>query len=241
MNAADEGTRATGLPEWWPSDKPYIIGDCLEGMKAIPDKSVDLVLTDPPYGINFSPHLKKWNGSRNNFERITNDKGEINYKDIIYQFNRISKRMIIFGAENFYQSLPSRGSWICWDKRPAHIENEMIGTPFELAWVDIDGMAYRMYRVLHGGVINADSAEGNNEKRLHPTQKPITLFKKILMDFSNIGDVILDPFLGSGTTLAACRKTNRIGLGFEIEPAYEDAIIKRSLQDIPRLETFEVK
>ena len=194
--------------------------DCLEIMKLMPDKSVDLVLTDPPYGIDFKPHLKKWNGDPNVYEKVRNDSGELNYNGLLLELNRIGNRVIIFGAENFHHSLPSRGSWICWDKRPPHIENEMIGTPFELAWINIDGTAYKMYRVVHGGVINADSLNGNNDKRFHPTQKPVSLFARITRDFSKDTDTIFDPFLGSGTTALAAKQLGRNFIGVELSSQY---------------------
>jgi len=72
----------------------------------------------------------------------------------------------------------------------------------------------------------------NKEKRVHPTQKPIALFEWILERYSEPEQIILDPFLGSGTTLASCRKTNRIGLGFEINPEYEEIIRKRGMDEL---------
>ena len=198
----------------------------------MPDKCVDLVLTDPPYGINFKPHLKKWNGDKNNYKKIDNDDGNLDYGFIISELERIGKRVIIWGAENFYQYLPHRGSWICWDKRPPHITNEMIGIPFELAWVNKIGTAYKLYRIVHGGVINADSIKGNNEKRFHPTQKPVKLFAKIIEDFTNNGDIVLDPFIGSGTTALAAKLLGRNYLGIEKNPEYVKIANDRLRQEL---------
>jgi DNA modification methylase len=69
--------------------------------------------------------------------------------------------------------------------------------------------------------------EGEHDKRLHPTQKPVMTLEKILNDFTKNGDIILDGFLGSGSTLIACEKTNRICYGMELDPKYVDVIIKR--------------
>ena len=69
--------------------------------------------------------------------------------------------------------------------------------------------------------------EGESGERVHPTQKPVKLISQILEDFSKPNDIVYDPFLGSGTTLIASEKTNRICYGMEIDPAYCDVIIQR--------------
>ena len=69
--------------------------DCLEFMKTLHDKCIDLVLTDPPYGINFIPPNKKWNGGKNSFSKIENDKGEIDYTELVKELERIGKKVII--------------------------------------------------------------------------------------------------------------------------------------------------
>jgi len=205
--------------------------DCLEFMKEMPNKSVDLVLTDPPYGIDFIPPNKKWSGESNDFEIIENDGGEIDYKFLINELERIAFKVIIFGAENFYSELPHSGRWICWDKRPSHVTNEMAGSAFELAWSNQTEGFYKMYRVIHGGVVNDDSLIGNNQKRFHTTQKPVKLFSQIISDYSEEGDTILDPFLGSGTTAVACKQLKRNYIGIEISEKYCEIARRRLEQE----------
>lgn len=194
-----------------------IHGDCFDVMKKFPDKSIDLILSDPPYGIDYNN--KKMNRkSSNSFEDIIGDKkSDINFKELIRECQRIAKITIIFGAINFFDSLPYKGIWICWDKRTKIEADKAFGSPFELAWCDKIGGYDKIYRIMHGGVINAD---GNNSKRFHPTQKPIKLFSAILRDFSKENDIILDPFLGSGTTAIACKQTKRNYIGIEISQEY---------------------
>ncbi len=193
--------------------------DCLEFMKTLPDKCIDLVLTDPPYGINYDneynsrPNEKKW-------QKMENDDKQINYKNCIEELQRIGKKVIIFGAENFYKDLPHRGRWICWDKRLSENADKIMGSSFELAWVDSESGFYKTYRVLHGGVINDDSRIGNTDARFHPTQKPVRLMQKIIQDYSRENDVVFDPFLGSGTTAVAAKLLNRNYIGCEISPEY---------------------
>ena len=77
--------------------------DCFETMKRIPDGFIDLVLTDPPYGINWSSLYKKYNGDDNSWQPIKNDEGLFDYDLMFKEVCRVSKKAIVFGAENFYQ------------------------------------------------------------------------------------------------------------------------------------------
>jgi DNA modification methylase len=95
--------------------------------------------------------------------------------------------------------------------------DRMLGSPFELAWVNRTSGFDRIYRIQHGGVVNAD---GHGIKRVHPTQKPIELMKRIIEDYTKPGDLVVDPFCGSGTTGIACNITDRRFIGIEIDPHY---------------------
>ena len=200
-------------------------GDCLELMKDIPDGSVDCVITDPPYGIGYDN--KKLNRkSSKDYGKIKMDSGEIDYKKMIQEMQRIAKRTIIFGAINFFHSLPYKGIWLCWDKRTKVEADGLFGSPFELAWCDKIGGYDKIYRLMHGGVVNADGA---NCPRMHPTQKPVLLMKTIIQDFSEEGQTICDPFMGSGTTGVACAQTGRKFIGIELDPKYFQ-IAKRRIE-----------
>jgi DNA modification methylase len=109
-----------------------------------------------------------------------------------------------------------------WDKRVNENADKMIGSPFELAWSSKSSGFDKIYRVMHGGVVNAD---GHNARREHPTQKPIKLLAAVIKDFAE--GLILDLFLGSGTTLLAAQQLNRKCYGMEISPQYCDVIVKR--------------
>jgi len=206
-----------------------ICGDCLEILKELPDNSVDLVLTDPPYGINYdNKDLNRQ--SPENFGKIENDNGEIDYLNLITEFQRISKMVIVFGAINFMQDLPYKGIWICWDKRTKIEADKVFGSPFELAWCNKISGYDKIYRIMHGGVINADRKE--LKKRVHPTQKPVELMKRIIEDFSKEDDIVLDPFLGSGTTAVACKQLGRNYIGIELSKEYCSIAKKRLEQDV---------
>jgi DNA modification methylase len=103
----------------------------------------------------------------------------------------------------------------------------MIGSPFELAWCSGDQKSGLMYRVLHGGVVNADKA---NTIRYHPTQKPLTLMTRIIGDLT-IGTVA-DPFMGSGSTLRAAKDLGRGAIGIEIDERYCEIAARRLAQGV---------
>jgi len=105
----------------------------------------------------------------------------------------------------------------------------------ELAWTSFTS-ATRIFKWRWNGMLQEDMK--NKEHRVHPTQKPVGLFKKILMKYSKEGDAICDPFLGSGTTLEACQDTNRNCIGFEISPDWEKHYRKRLRLDNAKLDAW---
>ena len=192
------------------------LGDCLEYIKSLQPKSVQAVITDPPYGI-------QWSGSNDStltWKPIENDDGTLDLRPIL----NMNCLVISFGANCYPEQLPHRGRWICWDKRVVEKSDRMRGSAFELAWTNRKSGFDKMYRVMHGGVVNAD---GHNAPRVHPTQKPLVLMKRIILDFTNEGDTVLDPFMGSGTTGVACVETGRNFIGCEISPEYFSIAEKR--------------
>ena len=125
-------------------DYKLYLGDCLEIMKTMPDKSVDAVITDPPYGIN-------WKGnpaSTLNWNPVINDEGDLDITSIL----NMDCLVISFGANNYPRQLPFGGRWICWDKRCVEKSDRMLGSPFELAWTNNKSGFDKMYRLMHGGV-----------------------------------------------------------------------------------------
>lgn len=219
------------------------IGDCLELMQEYPDNHFDLVLTDPPYGIgeaagkNITRGVKTaFGGKRGKFVKST-DYGISNWDNHrigIEHFNemfRISKNQIIFGGNYYTDYLPPSACWIVWDKDNG--ANDFADC--ELAWTSFPS-AVRMIKYRWNGMLQEDMA--HKEKRTHPTQKPTPLFTWILEKYSKEGDLICDPFLGSGTTLEACRKTNRNCIGFEISDEWEKHYANRAMTHTPTLSSY---
>ena len=191
-------------------------GDCREILPTL--GKVDLVLTDPPYGIGWMGS----NASTRKWDKVYGDDSEM---DLRFMLN-MGCRVISFGANNYPNQLPHKGRWICWDKRVDPRADKMLGSAFELAWVNKDSGFNDIYRVMHGGVVNSDIGQ-----RQHPTQKPTSLFKMILLDFPE-AQLVLDPFLGSGTTALACKSLNRRCIGIEIEEKYCEIAAQRCSQGV---------
>lgn len=186
-------------------------------------KEATAIITDPPYGIDYPADWKKWDGRESDFKKVEGDLQEFDPRPFLNY-----PTVLLFGANYFTRHLP-QGGWLCWDKRLKDELDDMVGSPFELAWFKSSTTKRTsiMVRVLHGGVVNADSTQGNNQKRYHPTQKPVVLMEEILKKLTREREVICDPFCGSGTTLIAAENTNRTCIAYEIDPLYCNIILSR--------------
>jgi DNA modification methylase len=191
--------------------------DCRTVMRAL---RPSWIVTDPPYGINYNAERQNLNSGQK-YKDIANDDGSM---DLEFIFMAEGNK-VVFGANCFPHLLPHRGRWICWDKRTNESADKALGSPFELAWTSRTSGYDKIYRIMHGGFVNDDGG-----KRYHPTQKPVRLFYRILEDFTNEDDLILDPFMGSGTTLIAAQKLGRKAVGIEIDKHYCDIAIERLSQ-----------
>lgn len=202
-----------------------IYGDCLDVMKSMPDKCVDLVLTDPPYGIAINKKCKSF-GERTDLSREKTNKiwdDKIPTKEYFKEIMRISKNQIVFGANYFWENFYSSQCYIIWDKR-----DDLPKVPFcdtEFAWTSFNKMS-KKYIVRNHGFVR----DSKDEKILHPTQKPSELFRMIISDFTDFDMTIFDPFAGSGTTAIACLETGRNYILVEKEPEYVEIINKRISQ-----------
>lgn len=192
------------------------IGDCLEIMQGFPDKHFDLILTDPPYGIGES---NERNATRKCFAKTTDfghyewDKNRIG-EEYFDEMMRVSKNQIIFGGNYYTDYLPPSACWIVWDKDNG--ANDFADC--ELAWGSFN-TAVRIFRFRWQGMLQGNMKR--KEKRVHPTQKPVPLFEWIIKKYSEEGDLICDPFLGGGTCLEACHRTDRSCFGIDINPQWE--------------------
>lgn len=208
------------------------IADSLGTMMEYPDNHFDLVLTDPPYGVSIWKNGVSGNGlcaPKTKFGPVGWDKKRI-CEEYFIEMMRISKNQIIFGGNYYTDYLYPSPCWIIWDK-------EINGNfaDCEMAWTSFK-TATRLHKHRWNGMLQEDMA--HKEKRIHPTQKPVPLFMWILEKYSKEGDLICDPFLGSGTTLEACRKTNRNCIGFEISDEWEGHYADRVMSHTPTLQSY---
>jgi DNA modification methylase len=184
----------------------------------------DFIHTDPPYGINYSSENSGYKTS-NKFEVIKNDEKGVDIANLFL----FDCPKVVWGANCFPNKLPHRGRWAVWYKRGEGAE-KALGSPFELAWIDITSGYDRFYKIVHGGFVNSDGG-----KRLHPTQKPVKLVDEILNDLAKDSKLILDLFLGSGTTMLASHQLKRNCYGMELDPKYCQVIVDRMKKLDPSL------
>ena len=215
--------------------------DCLEGMEQIPDGGVDLIVTDPPYLINYSRHVK---GHR--FEnKILNDNNPELISKYIKECYRILKNnsaMYMFASHKtvdfFKQELEGTGfnvkNMIIWDKQRQGMgdTSTVFGFQYELIFFVSKGQPKIRGKRL-SDIWSFPRVVGRNQ--VHQNQKPIELIERCVTKHSNEGDVVFDGFLGSGTTAIACLNTNRHFIGFELDKEYFDIATKRIKEHEPEL------
>lgn len=190
----------------------------MDGQKA------DMVFTDPPYGINIvgdNGKVGAGNLAKNKVysKVIADDTTETAEKAYIILKN-YSDRLIIWGGNYFVNFLDFSDGWIIWDKRGDMNSNNFADG--EMAWCSFH-TPVRIYKQIWNGMIR----EGEHENRVHPTQKPIKMLGEILKDFTKDGEIVLDVFGGSGSTLIACEQLGRKCYMMELDPKYCDVIRKR--------------
>lgn len=211
-------------------------------------KKADMVFTDPPYGINIVKGNKLGgkgtigSSNKNKIGRMRQpggkSKGTVGGKGIIkprlYRhiinddkpfdpsfLMELAPTIILWGGNCYASRLPNSNGWLVWDKGTSP------NTTFsacELAYTN-KGNHIKKYEHRWSGMCRAGGRKEELQDRVHPTQKPVGLITQILIDYE--GSLVLDLFLGSGSTLIACEKTNRICYGMEIDPYYCDVIVTR--------------
>lgn len=190
--------------------------------------TADMVFTDSPYGINAvnddgvcvaygDNHVAQ----RGKYAKVIGDDTTETAQQAYDIYSQLCDKMILWGGNYFLDFLPSSDGWLIWDKRgESGIRNTFADG--EMAWCSFH-TPVRIYHQLWNGMIR----EGEHEKRVHPTQKPIRMLSEILKDFSKEKEVIVDVFGGSGSTLIACEQLNRKCYMCELDPHYCDVIIQR--------------
>lgn len=203
--------------------------DCVNLLKTFPDKCVDLVVTDPPYGMSYeSNHYR----GGNPFGKIAGD--TFFDPSWITEFKRLAKKAVfVFCRWDNLKDLPQPKSFIVWVKNnwSAGDLNHEYGRMWEgILFYPMESHEFkkRMPDVI-------DVRRLPPTELLHPTQKPLPLIKLLIENNSVVGDIILDPFLGSGTTAVAAKELDRNYIGIELEKKYCDIAELRLLNVQERL------
>ena len=200
--------------------------DNMQLMARYPDKYFDLAIVDPPYGIGYDG-AKKTSGSHGG-RKAHDFKGwdsAIPEKEYFDELFRVSKNQIIWGANYFTKYLPSSMGWIFWDKgqRICNSDGELAFSSFQQALRVAEYNRCEIQK--HGGAI-------------HPTQKPVALYKWLLDKYAKEGDKILDTHIGSGSIAIACHDYGFDLTGCELDAEYYAKGIERVQRHVNQLKLF---
>jgi len=221
--------------------------DCMEYMAGLPDKAFDLAIVDVPYGINIASQGKIGNcspfgnkksfGEKNTRNRIipSKDYGKKSWdretpgQDYFNELFRVSINQIIWGANHIGHMAPS-SCWIVWDK-----ENSGNYAEAELAYTSFKTVV-RVFKFRWNGMLQGDMK--NKEHRIHPTQKPVALYKWLIQNYAKQGDKILDTHLGSGSSAIAAEHMGFDFVGCELDKDYYTAACKRFKEQTAQIKIF---
>ena len=204
--------------------------DCIEVMKRYPDNYFDLAIVDPPYGIGEDGLKNHSRGKATKATKYTpkNWDKEPPQQEYFEELFRVSKNQIIFGANHFIERINKNSScWIVWNKL-----NTGDFADCELAWTSFN-TAVRKFDFMWNGMLQGDMK--NKENRIHPTQKPVELPAMAIENITNQNELVLDLFLGSGSTMVAAHQLKRKCYGMELDPKYCQVIIDRMRKLDPTL------
>jgi len=201
--------------------------------KLMDGKKADMVFTDPPYGMDldaegFDKMPTAKGTTHKTYSNVIGDSVDFNNDFInnIFKLFGYCKEMFLWGGDYYSDLLVNKndGSWVVWDKRQEGGTDKLFGSSFELCWSKSKHKR-EIARVLWAGYFGMSGED--TKTRMHPTQKPVKLADWFFSRYGKDNDVVVDLFLGSGSTLIACEQTNRTCYGMELDPHYCDVIRKR--------------
>jgi len=205
-------------------------GDCRELLSEMP--KLDLVLTDPPWGVNnqnsnsdkgrgYRPYDKQ--APSRNFLQCIGDDVPFDPGFLLHVDN-----LILWGANHYSERLPSSSFWLAWDRKVGKVGNNSI-TDAELAWTR--GTTYRTVRIFRHMWAGYQRDSQARKKHLHPMEKPLALMTWCISWFPNC-ELICDPFMGSGPVLEAIKTFGKQGIGIELEEKYCEIAANRLRQEV---------
>ena len=241
----------------------FIHADCMDGMRQFPDDYFGLAIVDPPYGVGtvtymprkrqkgFGGHIDRYDvvvatldmhqRAKMKVDVVHTQSGKKTIKtfgdentapcpEYFEELFRVSKNQIIFGG-NYFLLPPSR-CYVVWDKG---ISEDFSMAMCEMAWCSMQGNAK-----LIKGIYADRNRTQSKEARLHPVQKPIELYSKLLAWYAKPGDRILDTHVGSASSLIACHRAGLEYVGFEIDADYYNAARERLDAELAQTSMFEL-
>lgn len=211
---------ATSIGDVWEVGKHILIcGDCEDNSVfayLTGGRKLASVNTDPPYGIDIVGSDGRI-GYGAKFGDVEGDKSPFDPAHIF----RWSDNITIWGANHFSDKLPSSPCWLVWDKREGDRHNDQADC--ELAWCSGEGVV----RIFHHMWMGFARASERGMQRIHPTQKPVAVIKWSIEERTKPGDIVVDMYAGSGTTIIACHETGRVCYAIEKDPRYVSSALKR--------------
>ena len=205
------------------------LGDCMDAMSKMEDNAYDLAIVDPPYGIDIAKGGKVGGNNAGKAKDYGSKEWDsaIPTSEYFSQLRRVSTNQIIWGWNYFVCYLNECPSYIVWDK-----DNSGNFSDCESAWCSKKGGA-RMFKWRWNGMVQQDMK--NKEVRIHPTQKPVALYKWLLKNYAKEGDKILDTHFGSGSIAIACHDGGFSLDAWEIDKEYHAAAVNRYNTHISQL------
>lgn len=198
------------------------LGDCREILPTL--GKVDAVVTDPPYGINAARTRKSQKDGWRDYDAPGWDR-EKPPAELIGAIVAAGRHVVIWGGNYFTDVLPPSSKWLSWDKG----QTDFSLADFELAWCSFTGAARR---------ITVSRSLAMQDGKEHPTQKSLEVMKWCIEQIPPPTTLILDPFMGSGTTGVAAVKLGRKFIGIEIEPKYFDIACRRISEALKQPDMF---
>ena len=195
--------------------------DCRDILPLLDSGSIDLVLTDPPYGISYDASHKKYKDGIDRGDADW-DVGPFDPSPIL----NLGKPSIIWGGNCFSSRLPDSTVWLAWIKT-VRDDAKIRQSAMELAWTNCIGRSQYIQHLWIGAYRDSESGIRN----VHPTQKPVVVMKWCLSLVPKANRII-DPYMGSGTTLVAAKAMGRKAIGIEISEEYCEMAVKRLSQEV---------
>lgn len=197
--------------------------DCMDLMREYPDNHFELAIVDPPYGIGVNVSMGRRAGqAASGYHRFAGGDKSAPPTDYFDELFRVSQRQVIWGANHFIERMPRNSAcWLMWDKG---FSEDVTFAQFELAWTSLNGTCKKFDK------------SPLDSSRIHPTQKPVALYKWLLQNYAKPGDKILDTHMGSGSIAIACHYMGFHLTACELDEDYFNAACERIKRETAQAE-----